>query len=445
MTNKNIFILTLFFTLIPLQYAHASMGNIATNYGLLPSDMATSQSYSLFNDQVSAAYYNPASLASDSRGQLTIGMLQATPALEVKTISGNPSTIRSGSVLESDQTETVLFGVKTNLTSLTKFNKPVSLALIGGVEKYGLEMLSFKSETSDEGQFMQYGQKPLFIAASVGVGVMEGLDVGFGMRVTLHANAEMDLTTDLAGNTSYEKVNVGAEPVLIPLFGLSLDMDEMFCDKNSAANCLFEGLDLAVSYRGKSNTQTNIDASAIIPGLAEAGSELELVVNTLDAFQPMIISMGAKYQLTSKWDVAATFEYQKWSSLTSELKSDTVKDQANLEFKDTFIPRVGSRYQFNDTLNASLGFSYEASPLDSTESLDVNVFDNDRTVLSMGLTQLYTDTKLLAFPLRIDAAYQYHMLTDRDFVLSKDSVPQAETVTAGGDAHVISLSLSMTF
>lgn len=445
MNTKKI-LLPILLSFLPFKMAQASMGNLATTYGLLPSDMATSQSYSLFSDQVSAAYYNPAALAQDTKGQLTLGMLQATPELEVKTTGGNNPPVRSGSVLESDQTETVLFGMKTNLTSLTKFNKPIYLALIGGVEKYGLEMLSFESETSREGQFMQYGQKPLFLAVSVGGNVIKGVDVGFGLRVTLHANAQMVLETDLAGNTSNEKVNVSAEPVLIPLFGLSIDMETLFCNQapEETAGCLLKGLDLAISYRGESNTQTQVDANATIPGTVPAPG-LPLVVNTLDAYQPMILSMGAKYQLTPAWDVAATLEYQNWSNLTSELKSDTIKDQANLKFEDTFIPRVGSRYQFNDTLTISSGLSYETSPLSSTESVDVNLFDNDRAVVSFGLTQLYTDTKFLAFPLRIDAAYQYHMLMDRDFVLSEQNESQYETVNTNGAAHVLSFSLSMTF
>jgi len=42
--------------------ASASMGNIGTTYGVMPIDVATAQSLSMFNDQVSATYYNPASL-----------------------------------------------------------------------------------------------------------------------------------------------------------------------------------------------------------------------------------------------------------------------------------------------------------------------------------------------------------------------------------------------
>lgn len=421
---------------------HASMGNIATTYGLLPSDMATSQSYSLFNSQVSATYYNPAALALSDKGSLTVGMLQATPALTVDSNGGaNPPT-RSGNVLEGDQTQTALFGMKTNVTSLTKFQKPVYLAVMGGVEQYGSEMLAFESESSNEGQFMQYGQKPLFLAVSGAANVIDGIDVGFGLRVTLHANATLELETDLAGNTSNENPNVSAEPVFIPLVGAHFDMGKLLCD-DPAAGCEWSGLSAAVSYRGPSNTQTKVNATATIPGtVSEPG--LPLVVTTLDAYQPMILSFGAKYLLTPSWDVAATLEYQQWSTLTDELKNDTVKDQGNLEFRDSFIPRVGTQYSYNDTLTLSAGMSYEQSPLESTVSDEVNLFDNDRVILAAGFTQMYTQTVFLAFPLQIDGAYQYHHLVERDFSLSADGT-EFENVTTGGDAHVFSLALSMMF
>ena len=40
----------------------ASMGNLGTSYGVMPVDVATAQSLSMFNEQVSATYYNPAAL-----------------------------------------------------------------------------------------------------------------------------------------------------------------------------------------------------------------------------------------------------------------------------------------------------------------------------------------------------------------------------------------------
>lgn len=420
----------------------ASMGNLATTFGLLPTDMATAQSYSLFNGQVSASYYNPAALAQDNKGSLTMGLLQATPSLKVKTTGGNNPPVRSGSVLESEQTEALILGMKANLTSLSKFKTPLYFGLIGGIEKYGQEMLAFNSSTSREGQFMQYGQKPLFLAGSVAAGIYDGVDIGFGLRLTLHANATMKLETDLAGNTTEEQMNVSAKPEFVPLFGMNIDLNTLVCAQ--ATECLWKDLDLAMSYRSESNTKTKVDATAVIPGTV-SNPGLPLVVSALDAYQPMILSFGAKYQLNTRWDLAVTFEHQNWASLTNKLQSDTINDQANLVFSNTSISRIGSRYQYNKALNLSAGLSYEESPLKSTESQDVNLFDNDRMVASFGFTQVYENTPILAFPLRIDGAYQYHHLKQRDFTLSSLNESQYETVTTSGNAHVLSLSFAMMF
>ncbi|MGR6874241.1 OmpP1/FadL family transporter [Pseudomonas sp. HK3] len=430
--------------LLSSNYAVASMGNIATTYGLLPQDMATSQSFSLFSEQVSASYYNPASLALSERGELTVGFLQATPSLEVSSNGGANPPQRSGTVLESNQTETVLLGMKTNLTSLTKFKTPVYLAMMAGVEKYGLEMLAFESNSSQEGQFMQYGQKPLFLSISAAATVMPGFHLGAGVRVTLHAKANMVLESDLAGNTNSEELEVSAEPVFIPLLGAYFDLGDLLCDEGAA--CLWQGLDFAFSYRGESDTQTKVNANATIPGtIPDPG--LPLVVSTLDAYQPMIVSFGVRYHLTPNWQLATTLEYQNWAELENKLKDDTIKDQANLAFKDAIVPRLGARYEYSKNTHFLMGLSYEESVLEDGLSPDVNLFDNDRLILGGGITHEYGDTKFLAFPLRIDAAYQYHHLVERDFVLTSNEVATSpyESVTTSGDAHVISLSFSMMF
>ena len=61
--------------------ASASMGNIGTTYGVMPVDVATAQSLSMFNEHVSATYYNPSYLTSDERGELTGGILHAEQEL----------------------------------------------------------------------------------------------------------------------------------------------------------------------------------------------------------------------------------------------------------------------------------------------------------------------------------------------------------------------------
>jgi hypothetical protein len=99
--------------------SHASMGNIGTTYGVMPVDVATAQSLSMFNDQVSATYYNPAYLTKDERGELTTGLLHAEQELR----ASNPNA--DGDILSNSPSQHVLIGMKTNLSSLTRFGHPV--------------------------------------------------------------------------------------------------------------------------------------------------------------------------------------------------------------------------------------------------------------------------------------------------------------------------------
>lgn len=421
--------------------AQASNGNIATTFGLLPSDMASSQAFSLFNDQVSASYYNPAALTLKPQGELSLAALHAKPSLTVDSLGGANPPVRFGDVLESEATKTFLFGMKTNLTSMTRLDHPVYLSLIAGVEDYGTEMLAFNSETSNEGQFMQYGQKPLFVAVSGATNIIDGLALGFGARLTLEASAELELQTDLAGVTEKEKLQVNTKPVLVPLFGLHADMSTLLCEQN--ADCFWSDIDLAFSYRGESSSKASINTAATIPGTVSAPG-IPLIINTIDAYQPMITSFGMNYQLSDTLSLAATLEYQFWSSLTDELKKDTIKDQAALKFDDTLVPRLGVRYQSSESLALIAGLSVESSPLKTTVSDSVNLFDNDRIITAFGFSYKITESGFFAYPVQIDGAYQYHQLQERDFTLSTNGT-EFESVKTEGSASVLSLSMSILF
>src|SRR5699024_1944710 len=101
--------------------AMGAMGNIATAYGLLPSDGDTAQAISMFNAQVSAVYYNPAYLAQDSRGERTTGLLHADHDLRGKSVGGDaPLLNRKSDTILNKPSQHLLLGMKTNLSSLTK-------------------------------------------------------------------------------------------------------------------------------------------------------------------------------------------------------------------------------------------------------------------------------------------------------------------------------------
>jgi long-subunit fatty acid transport protein len=340
--------------------AFANMGNLATTYGVLPGDVASAQALSLFNSSVSATYYNPAYLTHDPRGELTLGLLHGEQDLTAKSVSGNGYQVRDGDPLKSSPTQHVLIGMKTDLTSITKYERPLYFGFMAGVEKYGAEMMAFNSNTSSQGQSLTYGREPLFLNLGGGLEVIEGLSLGLSARITLQAEAKMRTNSTLGGTTDSEEIAVAAKPSIRPIAGLSADLGKLLC----SGDCWASGFEVAMAYRAYSNTSTKIDANAIIPTVINDPG-LFLRINTLDSYQPDILALGVQYS-GDRWRAGVTLEQQNWSDLGEELEKDTVKDQANLEFKDIIVPRIGGEFELMD--NEAVEKRFKKTPTYSTVS-----------------------------------------------------------------------------
>ena len=220
--------------------------------------------------------------------------------------------------------------------------------------------------------------------------------------------------------------------------------DGTFC---GGGDCLFDGIETALSFRGHSNTETKVEATTIIPGTIPSPG-LNLAIATLDAYQPDITSLGMLYR-SDRWRLGLTLEYQAWSDLSDEFESDTIKDQANLNFQDVLIPRLGGEFRVNDMLTLTGGVAFQESPLEGKRSLDVNYLDADRTLIGLGATLELRDPPVLAYPLSLSFGYQYQMIDERDFELTSTDpmvpVNPYETVTTEGDVSVFSGSMTMKF
>lgn len=434
------------FSLLSATTGFAAMGNLATSYGVLPTDVASAQSLSLFNSQVSAVYYNPAYLATDPRGELTAGMFHADHELEVNSLGGNQPLQRNGSVVLDSPSQQVLLGLKTNLTSMTRLEHPLYLGFMLGVEKFSEEMMAFQSGTSEQGQFLTYGRQPLFLNLGGATNLWRGIDAGLSTRITLHSTASLQAQSDLAGNTKYESLNVEAKPVLRPIFGLNVDWGRTLCP--GVANCWANGFETALSYRGYSTSRTTVAANAVVEQTIPSPG-LTMAIQTISGYQPNIIAAGIQYK-TPRWRVGLTGEWQEWSRLGEEFQKDTIKDQAQLKFTDVLIPRLGAEFKLNEMFSVTAGVAFEKSALDSRTSLDVNYLDNDRIVFGLGGATEIKEPWVLAYPLRLDFGYQYHMLKDRTFDLTT-SRPELqgqnpyETVEASGQVHVFAGSMTLKF
>lgn len=419
--------------------ASASMGNIGTTYGVMPVDVATAQSLSMFSEQVSATYYNPAYLTSDERGELTAGVLHAEQELR------SSRSDADGDIISDSPSQHVLIGMKTNLGSLTRFKHPIYLGFIAGVEKYGKEMLAFSSQTSETGQYLQYGKEPLFLNIGGATPLWRGISGGFSVRVTLEAAAQLDAVSTLGGETSRERLSVNAEPSLKSILGTTIKWGDTFCPDSS---CFLDGWESALTYRTKSSASTSVDSNIIVTQtIPDPG--LSLAVATIDSFQPETIAIGTQYK-GDGWRIGGSIEQQNWSELEDEFAGESIKDQESVSaanrigFDDILIPRIGAEYQLNRNFALRGGLAYEESPLKTTRNPELNYLDTDKIVVGLGISATYERTRLLAYPVRLDIGYQYQQLQDRDFTIV-DFDGNEQKATADGEIHVVSGSITLKF
>ena len=419
--------------------ASASMGNLGTTYGVMPVDVATAQSLSMFNEQVSATYYNPSYLTSDERGELTGGILHAEQELR------SSRSDADGDIVSDSPSQHVLIGMKTNLASLTRFDHPIYLGFIAGVEKYGKEMLAFSSETSETGQYLQYGKEPLFLNIGGATPLWRGISGGFSVRVTLEAAAQLDAVSTLGGETSRERLAVNAEPSLKSILGTTIKWGDTFCPDS---DCFLDGWESAVTYRAKSSASTSVDSNIIVTQtIPDPG--LSLAVATIDSFQPETFAIGTQYK-GDGWRIGGSIEQQNWSELEDEFTGDTIKDQESvsaanrIRFDDILVPRIGAEYQLSRNFAVRGGLAYEESPLKTTRNPELNYLDTDKIVAGLGISATYERTRVLAYPVRLDIGYQYQQLQDRDFTIV-DYDGNEQQATAEGDIHVISGSITLKF
>jgi hypothetical protein len=335
--------------------------------------------------------------------------------------------------------------MKTNLGSLTRFGHPIYLGFIAGVEKYGKEMLAFSSETSESGQFLQYGKEPLFLNIGGATPIWRGISAGASVRVTLEATANLDAVSTLGGETSRERLAVNAEPSLKTILGTNIDLGSTFCPES---DCFLNGWETAVTYRTKSSASTTVDSNIIVTQtIPDPG--LSLAVTTIDSFQPETIAIGTQYS-GDGWRIGGSIEQQNWSELEDEFSGDSIKDQGSVAsgnrigFDDVLIPRLGAEYQLNKNFAVRGGIAYEESPLKTTRNPELNYLDTDKLVVGLGISATYDRTRLLAYPVRLDLGYQYQQLQERDFTLV-DYDGDETSVTADGDIHVFSGSITLKF
>jgi long-subunit fatty acid transport protein len=440
----------------------ASFGNNAQTFGLSSIDVGSAQAFSGFHNGPSSVYYNPAQLAYGDQNQFVLGYFYADPQLTIESKGGADPVPRSGDEARIDNNNTVQIGIRLNLNDTLTPDIPSGFGLMMGIDDEARTLMRIDDRVSKRGgQFDRYGEKPLFLALGFGFELTPGLAVGAGTHITIKSNAPVQLESELDGTTSNESILVESRTDFAPLVSVFADFGHLGC----SANCNDEGVQAFLSFRGENDFKLNLNANAVIPGTIEEPG-LDLVVLAMDGYQPDTLAAGVHIPVNNDIAMALGYEMQRWSDLEGKLKDgrrNAVKDQANARFDDISVPRIGLElHDLNQLMgwNADIvwrlqmGYAFERTPLGSGLTPDANLLDADKHIFAVGSEWGFLHLWKFSHPLTVGLAYQYHMLKDTDYTisstqwnsaLSQYDVTPTEEVTAGGDVHSLSLTVTSRF
>jgi hypothetical protein len=429
-------------------HAIAGAGDAASTYGLGPINAGSAQAFSAFEPGVWSLYYNPAAMARSPEGELSTVLQYGDQELRAKSLGGSDPLVRQNDVLSDTSSELLLLGIKTRISGTSNTTRPMYLGINVGLDEYSSNILPFQANTAEEGQFLRYESQPLYLAFGGAVrDLIRGVDAGFSARLTLAAKARLEAVSDLAGNTDSEQLSLEGSPSLSPALGFNIRTSELFCGSSPCMPFGLDGLEVALFWRDATDYEVSVDANVVIPGVIPDPG-LDLVLTTIDSFQPEVLGGGVLLPL-GKFELVASLERQKWSELERKFAGDTVRDQAVLRFSDVVVPRIGASFRWSDRFRLFGGLSLEDSPLRSSRSQDVNFLDTDKMVLGVGADYRLNSAPIINTPVVLSLAYQYQKLDERDFELTSINSPSDpapyETVRADGDIQVISLSASVKF
>jgi len=420
------FIIFILFTLFSV-LVEASIMNIPDTYGLSSDEMGSAKAMSLFSNGFSSAYFNPSGLAISDENNISLNYIYAKPQLKLE-----------GDVAFAEPNEVGMLGLKISMSNLFSVKKNLVLGMILGVDKNFSGLLSIKDGQSDSGEFIRYGRGQMLLITSFGVEPVNGLYLGGGAYISVKSEASVLLNTTLSGNTTNESIELRGKTGMSPILGMLLSPGRVFRTR---------GLDLLTigfSYRGKSDYTVRVKTNAVATVGGSPLASLPIDIIFLDAFVPQTLTLGimvSPIPKAKKFSAGIQSSYAMWNELDKEIrKKDVVKDELGVDFKNIFTYGLGCKYTDKEAL-FTLGYSYEPTPLKSTQTGRANLVDATRHILGFGAGYNFKNIPALRYPLTINVAYQLHIFTKRNYILESADQTQIEAETSG---YVNALGISAT-
>jgi long-subunit fatty acid transport protein len=373
-----------------------------------------------------AMFYNPAGVAFAEGPTLGAGFVYGSPDLRINGEEQDVDPIRAFQV-----------GGSLPLGS-SKYLGRITLGL--AVHIPTSTAMTLGAEDPAKPHFVLYSIDPQRTAVYLGgsVRILPSLSIGGG--VSILAEAELNLNLSLL-SSSFITHHSPTKYNFDPIFGIKFKPTK--------------SLALAAVYR-ESKTATLKPELKIFVG----DEQILPTVTIFNQFnyEPREAVVAAMYSFRERLVVEVDVTWMDYSNYQvstpkyefEEEVPDWVKTLLSMnnfpdpEFKDIFVPRLGTEFMVNKYFTLRGGYYYQASPVPDQRGI-TNYVDADKHVISIGGgVKAFLPPKILERPIHIDFVFQAQILQERS-VIKDDPEDAVGDYTIDGEIFLGGIFLTHVF
>jgi len=373
-----------------------------------------------------AMFYNPAGVAFAEGPTLGAGFVYGSPDLRINGEEQDVDPIRAFQV-----------GGSLPLGS-SKYLGRITLGL--AVHIPTSTAMTLGAEDPAKPHFVLYSIDPQRTAVYLGgsIRILPSLSIGGG--VSILAEAELNLNLSLL-SSSFITHHSPTKYNFDPIFGIKFKPTK--------------SLALAAVYR-ESKTATLKPELKIFVG----DEQILPTVTIFNQFnyEPREAVVAAMYSFRERLVVEVDVTWMDYSNYQvstpkyefEEEVPDWVKTLLSMnnfpdpEFKDIFVPRLGTEFMVNKYFTVRGGYYYQASPVPDQRGI-TNYVDADKHVISIGGgVKAFLPPKILERPIHIDFVFQAQILQERT-VIKDDPEDPVGDYTIDGEIFLGGIFLTHVF
>lgn len=426
--------------------ATAARANPVDAFGLGSRAIAMGGAHTALAHDASANYYNPAGIVARKDLSIDIGYQLGAPALRL-----------NGHDVGVDHTRGLTAGLVAP-GSIGPFRFAFGVVIFLPDERIS----RVRAMPRVQPRFVYYDNRTqrIYLSTNLAIQIVKGLYIGAGLTFMSRTKGNLELS----GNISFPNPEAESD------MRLDLDVD-LKALRYPQAGILWEPLpwlSIGLTYRHEFvlELQQGFLIRGDVVGEGGGGTILQdgffgLTSLSTNLFQPRQVAFGVAVMPNKRWTVTMDIVWAQWSRFINPgsrlemnfelgafdelVQIDSQPNPASPRFRDTWTARLGAEFIALSKTHVSLavraGYAFEPSPAPEQKGRSMNLVDNNKHHLSVGLGLSLTKLiPVLDRPLDLDVHFAYIHMQSRHHWKYDPADPIGDYTS---DGYVLSVGVTL--